>query len=78
MQRFGFNIRTKSGQRVDNIQIMAATAGDAERRLRQMYMQCEVIERRAQPVPRRLDTPVVEAVPQLAGSTLSARVIGTQ
>jgi hypothetical protein len=45
MQRFGFNIRTKSGQRVDNIQIMAATAGDAERRLRQMYMQSLVSQR---------------------------------
>lgn len=55
MTRFGFNIRTKTGQRVDNIQIMAATAGDAERRLRQMYLQCEIIERREQSVSRRID-----------------------
>ena len=39
MIRYGFNIRTKTGQRVDNIQIMAASMGDAERRLRQMYLQ---------------------------------------
>ena len=55
MVRYGFNIRTKTGQRVDNIQIMAATVSDAERRLRQMYRECEIIERREQSVPRRID-----------------------
>ena len=53
MVRYGFNIRTKTGQRVDNIQILAASSGDAERRLRQMYTQCEIIERREQKVARR-------------------------
>jgi hypothetical protein len=48
--RYGFNIRTKTGQRVDNILILAASLGDAERRLRQMYLQCEIIERREQKV----------------------------
>ena len=33
MTRYGFNIRTRSGQRVDNICIMAASQADAERRL---------------------------------------------
>jgi len=51
--RFGFSIRTKSGQRVQNIQIIAATLGDAERRLRQMYLQCEIIDRRERAVTRR-------------------------
>lgn len=55
MTRFGFNIRTKTGQRVDNIQIMAASMGDAERRLRQMYLKCEIIERREQPVHDRIE-----------------------
>ena len=55
MIRFGFNIRTKTGQRVDNIQIMAASMGDAERRLRQMYLKCEIIERREQPVHDRIE-----------------------
>ena len=55
MTRFGFNIRTKTGQRVDNIQIMAASMGDAERRLRQMYLKCEIIERREQPVHERIE-----------------------
>jgi len=60
--RFGFTIRTRSGQRVDNISIMAATRDDAERRLRQMYHMCEVITCRAQSVERRLDTLDISAV----------------
>jgi hypothetical protein len=55
MVRYGFNIRTKTGQRVDNILILAASLGDAERRLRQMYLQCEIIERREQSVAGRGD-----------------------
>jgi hypothetical protein len=54
--RYGFIIRTKHGQRVDNIMIMAATQGDAERRLRQMYYQCEIVECNEHSVPRRVDT----------------------
>ena len=50
MVRYGFNIRTKTGQRVDNILILAASLTDAERRLRQMYIQCEILERREQKV----------------------------
>jgi hypothetical protein len=44
MVRYRFNIRTRSGQRVDNIQIMAEAESDAERRLRQMYHHCEIID----------------------------------
>ncbi|MBI3147457.1 MAG: hypothetical protein HYZ17_02965 [Betaproteobacteria bacterium] len=44
MTRYGFNIRTRSGQKVDNISILAANREDAERRLKQMYYRCEIIE----------------------------------
>jgi hypothetical protein len=60
MTRYGFNVRTRSGQRVDNIMIMAPTQADAERRLMQMYVQCEIIECRTQSVPRRVDTPSLD------------------
>jgi hypothetical protein len=60
--RFGFNIKTKQGQRVENILIMAASLDDAERRLRQMYHYCEIIDCREQSVPRRLDTLDIEGV----------------
>ncbi len=62
MIRYGFNIRTKHGQRVENILIMAACQDDAERRLRQMYHHCEIVECQEQRVPRRLDTLDVEGV----------------
>jgi hypothetical protein len=62
MTRYGFNVRTRSGQRVDNIMIMAATQDDAERRLRQMYVHCEILQCRQQAVPRRFDTLDVEGV----------------
>ena len=57
MIRFGFNIKTRTGQRVDNISIMAGSLADAERRLRQMYLQCEIVDCREQMVPRRLEQP---------------------
>jgi hypothetical protein len=73
MIRYGFQIRTKTGQRVDNISIIAATQGDAERRLRQMYLNCEIIDCREQAVPRRIDTLDVEGVIGLiSGAATSA------
>jgi hypothetical protein len=77
MVRYGFNIRTKAGQRVDNIQIMAATAGDAERRLRQMYLQCEIIERREQSVPQHLDPVEGGAAPAPRRAARSVQKPGT-
>jgi hypothetical protein len=77
MIRFGFNIRTRLGQRVDNIQIMAATLDDAERRLRQMYVSCEIIERREQLINRRNDTLDVEHVIGLISSAPSPEKAGT-
>ncbi len=69
MTRFGFTIRTKHGQRVESIQIMAASLADAERRLRQMYMQCEVVECRENAVPRRVDQLDVENIIGLISGT---------
>lgn len=83
MIRFGFQIRTKMGQRIDNISIVAATQCDAERRLRQMYHHCEIIECHEQAVPRRIDTLDVEGVIGLISRaaanepTMSAQKAGT-
>jgi hypothetical protein len=63
MTRYGFNIRTRTGQRVDNICIMAATQADAERRLRQMYHHCEIIQCQSEAVsPQRTDALDLEGV----------------
>ena len=45
MTRFGFNIRTRDGENVDNIVIVAQDGEQAERRLRQLYTRCEVVNR---------------------------------
>ena len=62
MIRFGFNLKTRYGQRVDNIVIMASSQAEAERRLRQMYWQCEILECRAEIARRRFETLDVEEV----------------
>ncbi len=77
MIRYGFNIRTKHGQRVDNITIMAATQDDAERRLRQMYHHCVIVDCQEQSIPRRLDTLDVTGVIGLI-SAASLHKAGTQ
>ena len=62
MTRYGFNIRTRSGQRVDNICIMAANQADAERRLRQMYHHCEIVHCQTEAVSPRNDPLDLEGV----------------
>lgn len=74
MIRFGFTIKTKHGQRVDNIQIMAASHADAERRLRQMYLHCEILECRQNAVPRRVEQLDVENIIGLISGTPTASV----
>lgn len=78
MIRYGFNIRTKTGQRVDNILILAATLGDAERRLRQMYLQCEIIEHREQTVSGRNDAPDTRATVTRLHASAAKHKTGTQ
>jgi hypothetical protein len=77
MIRYGFNIRTKTGQRVDNIQIMASTLNDAERRLMQMYLNCEIIDRREQSVARRNDSLDLEQVISLISAGASVHEAAT-
>ena len=44
MTKYGFRIRTRDGLTVENLQIFGRDGGDAERKLRQMYHECEIIE----------------------------------
>ena len=43
MLKFDFSIKTRDGQKVESIQIQGKDLPDAERKLRQMYHNCEVI-----------------------------------
>lgn len=42
--KYGFRIRTRVGVVVDNLLIQARDEEEAQRKLRQMYQGCEVIE----------------------------------
>ena len=44
MQKFGFRIQTRSGLTVENLTIQAIDQAEAERRLRQIYMHCTIVE----------------------------------
>jgi hypothetical protein len=44
MIKFGFRIRTRSGLPVDNLVVQARDQMEAERKISQMYMHCEIIE----------------------------------
>lgn len=44
MMKFGFKIRTRSGLVVDNLLIPGKDQDDAERKLTQIYRQCEILE----------------------------------
>jgi hypothetical protein len=42
--KYGFRIRTRSGAAVDNLLIFGKDEFDAERKLRQIYLGCEILE----------------------------------
>jgi hypothetical protein len=42
--KFGFRIRTRSGAVVDNLAIIGRDEPDAERKLRQIYLGCVILE----------------------------------
>jgi len=44
MDKFVFRIRTRQGMTVENLTIHGRDEADAERKLRQMYLHCEIIE----------------------------------
>ena len=44
MMKFGLKIRTRSGLPVDDLVVHARDQADAERKITQMYMRCEILE----------------------------------
>ena len=62
MNKYEFNLRTRSGQRVEKITIQAVDRETAEKRLRQMYMQCDVIDCVERPAEIRQENLDVEGI----------------
>lgn len=46
MPKFDFSVTTRDGQKVEGIQIYGKDLPDAERKLRQMYYNCQVTQNR--------------------------------
>ncbi len=47
MPKFDFSVITRDGQNIDSIQIFGQDLPDAERKLRQMYRNCEITNYKA-------------------------------
>lgn len=62
MNKYEFNIRTRNGQQVDKITIQAADRDTAEKRLRQMYMNCEILDCAERPAETRQENLDVEGM----------------
>lgn len=51
--KFGFRIRTRQGLVVENLMIHGRDEADAERKLRQMYLNCQILGKSVQnPSPK--------------------------
>jgi hypothetical protein len=50
--KYGFRIKTRTGMVVDHLTIHGRDEADAERKLRQMYLHCQVLECRAVGTPK--------------------------
>ena len=47
MLKFDFSVKTRDGQKIESIHIQGKDVMDAERKLRQMYRNCEVMHCKA-------------------------------
>ena len=66
-QKYGFRIRTRFGLTVERLTIPGRDEADAERKLRQIYQHCEILERRVmQPGTMR---PALRRALEKAGET---------
>ncbi|HQZ46156.1 MAG TPA: hypothetical protein PK042_08570 [Usitatibacteraceae bacterium] len=62
MKKFGFRIRTRGGSVVDNLTIQGRDREEAERKLRQVYHHCVVLEARESLEPGPADASDFEGV----------------
>jgi hypothetical protein len=57
LTKYGFRIRTRAGLVVDNLLIPGRDAEEAERKLRQIYRDCAILDRTCQrTVPKAAQT----------------------
>jgi len=62
MLKFDFSVKTRDGQKVDSIQIQGKDRADAERKLRQMYLHCEVTQCKTVEIDKKISSTDIEEV----------------
>jgi len=62
MEKYGFRIKTRSGLSVDNLVVQARDRAEAERRIKQIYMHCEIIECKQLPSVAREEVSDLEGI----------------
>lgn len=69
--KYGFRIRTRSGAVVDNLLIFGKDEPDAERKLRQIYLGCEILEAKRLVIQAPRSSPVTyeDVVDLISGPT---------
>lgn len=72
MKKFGFKIQTRGGSVVENLVIQGRDRVEAERKLRQVYHHCTILDEKvlADPVPE--DASQLEGVISLISSEIDA------
>lgn len=60
--KYGFRIRTRFGLLVENLVIHGRDEADAERKLRQIYRNCSIVERTVVEAPTRRETASFEEI----------------
>ena len=62
LTKFGFKIKTRNGLVVDNLLIQARDQQEAERRLMQMYIRCEILETRTVEYSAKAETTDLDGI----------------
>ncbi|MGH8670863.1 MAG: hypothetical protein ACREUA_02345 [Burkholderiales bacterium] len=62
MTKFGFKIRTRSGLPVDNLVVQARDQAEAESKINQMYLHCEILECKEIRAPAKDDVADIESI----------------
>jgi len=71
LAKYGFRIRTRGGAVVDNLVIHGRDEEEAERKLRQIYIACEILEaRRLGLPPTRVTASYTDVVDLISGATV--------
>jgi hypothetical protein len=62
MIKFGFKIRTRSGLPVDNLVVHARDQLEAEKKISQMYLHCEILDCKQIQAPTKDDATDIESI----------------